>query len=137
MFVGGLERAARFSAMLSKLYRLVGSRGRGSPASNETDRRRYARAQVCTPVTVTANGQRAVGHVNDVSISGALLTVALDLEVDDVVHLELDRLSTPIEARVVRLTAENFGLAFADPGVAVIFAGWSRGIDTGQRLNGH
>lgn len=125
--------------MLSTFVRKFAGRKSGDDdlAPEQQDRRRYARAQVRMEVIVDAHGQRVAGSVRDVSISGTLLTVDMPLAIGDAVSIEIERLSMPIKAKVVRLSGDDFGLAFVDPGVGVLFAGWSRGSEVQDDANGN
>lgn len=124
--------------MLSSFIRKIGSRQTNAveETANGADRRQYARSKVRTEVVVAVHGQRVPGYIQDVSISGALLTVPLSLQIGDGLSLEIERLSMPIAATVVRLTGEDFGLAFDDPGIGVLFAGWSRGSEIADGTDG-
>jgi len=95
------------------------------------ERRGYERVRVRTEVSVMAHGQVRKGQVSDVSITGACLSVDLPLQIGDSVRIVADQLPLPILTKVVRLADDNYGLAFSDSGVALIFVGWSRGADVG------
>lgn len=122
--------------MLISFIRRIG--GRQSEADTDAgDRRKYARARVRTPVIVEVHGERCSGYVQDVSISGTLLSVGTELQVGDCLNLEIERLAMPIKAKVVRISGEDYGLAFDDPGVGVLFAGWSRGVEISEDPDGN
>lgn len=115
--------------MFASLIRLFGLERASSTSAvaSGAERRSYARAQVRVDVVVTYNGQQTVGQLRDVSISGAMLAVDLSLTVGDRLQLAFGRLDAPVQASVVRVMENGLGLAFDDPGIGVLLAGWSRG----------
>ncbi len=115
--------------MFISVFRRLGQRqyAPDERAADGLDRRRYMRARVRTEVSVQVRGQSLKGYVEDVSISGIMLSLPLVLEIGEPVRVILEHLSVPIDATVVRQADDGFGLAFDDPSVGVLFAGWSRG----------
>jgi hypothetical protein len=123
--------------MFASIARFIGREQITAAETEEgvMERRAYARAQVSFDVVVRLGARRVTGQLRDVSISGAMLSVALPLKMGDQVQLTIERLDAPIQAKVVRRSGGCFGLAFDDPGIGVLLAGWSRGASVANRSN--